>query len=51
MGIRERVASVRGTVDAGPAGSVFRLVARLPFERDGGPRHPAAAPTDREEPS
>lgn len=44
VGIRERVASVRGTVDAGPAGSVFRLAARLPFERDSGPRHPPAEP-------
>ena len=36
LGIRERVASVRGTVEATSTGGAFRLEATLPLERDGG---------------
>ncbi|WP_394554151.1 histidine kinase [Agromyces sp. MMS24-JH15] len=46
LGLRERVAAVRGTVEAGEVGGVFRLHADLPFGRSpalGRPRSTAAA--------
>ncbi|RXZ71929.1 sensor histidine kinase [Agromyces albus] len=43
LGVRERVASVRGTVESGPEGMVYRLAATLPIPTDGdaSPRHPS----------
>ncbi|MFF2371466.1 sensor histidine kinase [Agromyces sp. NPDC058110] len=35
VGLRERVLAVRGTVEAGTAGGVFRVRAELPLGRDG----------------
>ncbi|SEB08676.1 Signal transduction histidine kinase [Leifsonia sp. 21MFCrub1.1] len=35
IGLRERVASVRGTVTAGPAAAGWKLVARIPLESEG----------------
>jgi signal transduction histidine kinase len=43
LGVRERVASVRGTVESGPDGVGYRLAATLPIAADGEAttRHPS----------